>query len=1479
MTRLTYVASDCYIKKIQDSTGADIDMRDTVQDILGEFPPTERIIHVQQLLHGRDDTVPFDSYLHPPKLAPTTQERETINRQRIELDRYGTTLDNLDPDHPVTSHERPTETRKDKDGFAIPARINRPQRAYVARGSPVISSSQIFSQDSYEDQLVQSPELGSPQKAFKAVQRLETPPDAANKASQYSTLDAVPSAQKPPVAHGSNRRSSIEIVAVDESALELADPISEDSQPRLSSSISQTPARSSKINKRKSLDNSEVREINARNLSNLWTEDETDIVIDGLAKRLNPVEMKLNLPNRSVDSIRKKAASLQKVNPRLVQIRKASMTATWSEDDNAHFVRAIQENIPWKTLRDHRFRDRSDDSVRYHYVEMRKRLEEEAAAKSARIRYQEQLEKGTPSTGPNEKFTQEDDDFLLACRVENVEMKRVAKEHFPLRTQEQVTNRAGNLFHNAKRAADKANPLYLGRSPSVEFLFAHDPEVRERMEPQLEKAREFKKKSSNDRARETEESSRRKSMLNSNNRRTEIRRGDEEKQNSLIEALEEAGKEGERVKRRRLNEDIKRGVLSTATQTSRPASSTRSIAAEDSKPGSSATPLAGQGTKKRRTSTVEVQVVIPSSKKQKTVTTAEATPQVKKSNLKADSASKIPPLSTPHRGAPQVVPQSAMARLGRTTQLQKAGADSGPARERPSVTFASLSATQPVGASVLKKTTQENAIRNVSSPGVSAKSLRQSKLPFQHDGQQSPKASARKSTPASVRKSSTASVTPRKHTTISDSIFISSDEESSYDDKDITDEELNAVAERSEAMYSSSPVKSPQKQNGSRKHPRDLVSPGANALRSSPPVTFMPTPKGKALLGSAALKSAVKTELSFSSTMPSVRISELSPSMNRKSQKKLDTSAEHDGLTGTQGDELPKFETSTAENVGSDHEKDAFILEEDQIQHATHSTPVFPSSSPESGAQDNTITAIATQDADVDISPTSDISRQPTPEKTGAVSSPTKLEKSIDNNVSKNKEEEDPPNANLDTDDVEDIECYRSDSSDVQSEENWPSAPSGAGIPPPKPRAESFGPLIISDIERVSNTTATDEPRSQPRSTTDRLSTAVEGKSIGDQAMNIITSSSARAEKVASTAPGTGQVPPSSPFQSSDFRDGPFTSPMTRPTEDTPEHVAGSKKARRSQGRRKGSRILDDVESFMPPPSSPLPDLLKGGGLRKTAKPLVAKSHETTATESNITSFVGVDGTTPSTAHPEAASKQPATQSKMKRKSLSLEESVQNMMEKGQALGSQSRTPAASKKRKTKSPASTQPVKKAAPVPNHKKAVLSQPISNGNAGRVINPHAFDWDNAQDSAELLRQADQRMRDAANMDPEDFWQQSNLNNMNEEQILSHMIEQGVKRSMERRQREKDNTITGRVDDFVAILPATQPVQRSVNAIDDRTPRPATQPVIQRPHQDSDDSSSSEDDDSEEETLEQSLETLAKQAEASRKEKRGVNALPYW
>ncbi|KEQ75803.1 hypothetical protein M436DRAFT_79080 [Aureobasidium namibiae CBS 147.97] len=1507
--------NDCYIKKIQDSTGADIDMRDTVQDILGEFPPTERIVHVQQLLHGRDDTVPFDSYLHPPIVAPTAQEQENINRRRTELDRYGTTLDNLHPDRPVESHERPAEKRLDKDGFAMPAL---PPRTRVARSDQAIPSSQLLSQDSYEDHLVQSPELGSPQKVFKAVQRLATPSRAANTASQYTTLDAVPSAQKPPTAYARNRKSSAEVPVDSEPALDSADPISEDSQPRLSSSISQTPARSSKSNKRKSLDSSETRDINARNLSKPWTEDEKDMLIDGLAKGLNPAEMKPNFPNRSVDSIRKKAAAMTKDNPLVVQQRKASLAATWTEDEDTYFIRAIRSNQAWKTLHDHRFRNRSDDSVKHRYVENRKRLEEEDKTKLARSNYEKQLRNGNPSTGPNEKFTPEEDDFLLACRIENVEMKRVAQEFFPLRLPEQVTSRAGNLFQNAKRAAAKATPVNLGRSPSVEFLFEHDPETRERIEPQRDKAREFKKKSGNVRAKEVEDMSHRKSMLNSDKERTEERRVKGERQRRVLEASEEAQKQGDQIKRRRLNDDIKRNedynqrfsawkkqaaideragrpvqpcperpmgssigteILIT-THTPHLASSTKRTDVLSPESGSSATSLSSQGTKKRRSSNVEVQVVIPSYKKQKTAAAAEATPRFKQSDSKASSASKVPALATPDQKAPQVMARSAMAKLGRS----QVGAGSNPARDRPSVTFASFSATQPVGSNAVKSLTQDNKLRELTSPGVStAKSLRQSKLAFLRDGQKLSTSSAKKSTPASVGRSSTVSATPRAHIAIDDSIFISSDEESSYDDKDITDEELNAVAERSEAMYSSSPVKSPQRKNveaSMQHHQRSLASPTASDLRSSPPVA--PTPRSKigVLLGTAALQSAMKSGSSFSSAVPSVPITKLSSSTHREPRKKLDTPVEHNDLTATQGDALPQFEMSTAENAVSDQEEeeeeeDNFMMEEDQIQHATHSTPVLPSSSPEAGAQDNIRTAIPDQNADVDTSPTGDDSGQLATERLGPI-----IPVASNHNTS-NNEKENSPQMNSDTDDVKKIDCYRSDSSDVQPEGDWPSVPSDREAALLKPPTKPFHPPI-STTERAPNADAAAPPRSQSQIIPDKASTASKENGIAEQAMSILTSSPSKAVKVPSTASHLQETSPLSPFKSKGLFEGPSTYPAAHSSKTSPEHASGSKKARRSQGRRKGSRILDDAESFMPPQLNPLPDLLKGGGLRKQIKKPVENGHETITKEPVATNLSEHDSIAdpPSIARTTANSKRSVGRSKGKRPSLSVEESVKTMLEKGQALGNHPQAPPVSQKRKIDQPASTQPVKKVAPNFVVKNFASSQPANDPNDGRVINPHAFDWDNAQDSAELIRQADQRMRDAANMAPEDFWKQSNLNNVNEEQILSHMIAQGVKRSMERRKRERGNVaVVEEVDDFAAIMPATQPIQRSVSAIG-HTPRPATQPVMRVSHQDSDDeSSSSEDDDSEEETTEQSLENLAKKAEADREERRGVNALPYW
>ncbi|KAI5196911.1 hypothetical protein E4T39_07577 [Aureobasidium subglaciale] len=1508
--------NDCYFKKLQDSSGADIDMRDTVVDIFGAIAdPHQRLVQIQQLRLDRDDTVPFDSHLHPPISPFALEENEETKRKRLELSRYGATLDNLDPDHPVESGEGPAEKRIDHDGFAIPARISRPPATQFPPSSQTIPSSQPLSQNSYEDHLVRSPELGSPHKDSTTLPHLETPPKAANTASQYSTLDAVPSAQKPPNMIAAHDKTPIAVSVDRDTALDLADPISEDSQPRLSSSITRTPARSSKSNKRKSLDSSELRGSSTRNFSSLWSEEEKDTLMQGLSKGLSHTVIKQqSFPTRSVDSVRKKAAALNMITQSALKKRQVSRPATWTDDEDAHFIHAIRNDQTWKTLRDHRFRHRSDDSVKLHYAEVRQRLQVEDEAASIHDRVQNQSQNGHHSTRPDEKFTQTEDDFLLACRLENVEMKRAAKEFFPHRPLGQVTSRAGSLLHNAKREAAKANPVEPGRSPSVEFLFEHNIEARDRIEVQREKARDFKKRSGDTRTKEFEEKIRQQSKLNNDKQRTEERRAREDQQQKSLEALEKAKKQDEQVKRRRLNDDIKRAseynqqmaaweqqaatnkqagrpspprpdrplgssigteVLTTA-QT--PRASSNKTTSKDSNSGASSTPATEHSTKRRRSSNVEVQVIITSSKKQKTDAPLGAAPHTKFGDARAASASKVHIISTPKTTAP-MAPRSAMAKLGSTRERpsahgQKVGLPSVAVDEEATSASASVSATQPVRPSSARKVVQHDVFRNASSPGLpTAKGLRQSKLPFKGNGKLVLKSSSRKPKTVPAR--------PCNINTIDDSVFISSDEESSYDDKEITDEELNAVVERSEAMYSSSPNKGPQIKDdqASMHNPQNLLSPRASAMRSSPPVAQMSTQKTNILHGSAALKVAARVELLRPAPAP--RTTTTTQELPRSSDQPTSNTpvvADPDIPVLSQEEVMPRLEMSTAENVLSDQEEDEIMLDEDQIEHATHSTPVIPSSSPEVGAQDEASMNSPKQDAGLDLSPTKEIPGSSSMEESMKAVSSNLISDKYRRDISNSRESQD---AHIDpgTDDIEEIETWRSDSRDPPPDEVSGRMKSDENMPFPKRRQSSFGPFKVPTVPRTTRLNAAVQPRSHRRSDVDKPAATLEETSVGTQAMDVLLS------------PSDSKKTPAKVFMSStpvqkNHDNGPFTSPSAHSSEQSPHAGTNNKKARRSKGRRtknKGSRILADADLFKPPPSTAPPTMYAGPYLRQTP-----------AKELNGYSVLEHGQTTklPSSSFKEDTAKQSTQQSKKtRRRSLGLEESLKKMMEKGQALGALSQpTPISASPTKLDRLTSTQPLIKANSSARTNDVVSSHSGSTSNAGRTINPHAFDWDNAQNTRDLVRQADQRLRDAANMAPEDFWQRKNLVKMNEEQILGHMIEQGVQRSMNRVQRERDNSFrAGTMHEAAANSTSTQPVEGTITntgapsvGASNATPRPATQPIMQTSYQDDrEDSSSTEEDDSDEEDLVQSMENLAKQADATSRlnEARRVAALPNW
>ncbi|KAG9570231.1 hypothetical protein KCU71_g1584, partial [Aureobasidium melanogenum] len=99
-----------------------------------------------------------------------------------------------------------------------------------------------------------------------------------------------------------------------------------------------------------------------------------------------------------------------------------------------------------------------------------------------------------------------------------------------------------------------------------------------------------------------------------------------------------------------------------------------------------------------------------------------------------------------------------------------------------------------------------------------------------------------------------------------------------------------------------------------------------------------------------------------------------------------------------------------------------------------------------------------------------------------------------------------------------------------------------------------------------------------------------------------------------------------------------------------------------------------------------------------------------------------------------------------------------------------------------------------------------------------------WDTLRPQLDEYRihRVNQAMHDAETMAPEDFWKQSNLVNMTEEQVMGHMIEQGVRRAVDRRKWEAEHPIPApRLLDYVIDEPSSsQTVQGP-----EPSPTPAT------------------------------------------------------
>jgi hypothetical protein len=1531
----TLVCRDYIIKKIQDNSGADIDVRDTVVDILGAIEdPNQRIIQVLLLQIGREDTAPVDSHLHPPLAPPTREQLDVINRSRFELRRYGSTLDTLDPDHPVDSHEKSHTTPcLDKDGFAIPAKINRPSATRPPLPSQIASSSQPWSQDSYESHLVRSPELGSPDKSFSSFSHPDTPTRPATTPSQYSTFEAVPSAQKPSATVGFNVQHAGVSISDDGMDLDITDPISEDSQPRLSNSLNRTPARSNVSGYRKDSDAAETPETGSK--PRLWSEEEMDNMLEGLAQDLSVAQIKQRyFPYRSLKSVRHKASIAKKSSAADIIVRKASLSATWTDDEEAHFERAVRNRQSWKTLRDRRFLDRSDDSVKYHLIQVKRRLEKEDAAKALQTRHEEQLKHGQPSTGPDAKFTQEDDDLLLACRIEQVEMKRAAKEFFPLRDPKQVTSRANNLYQDAKRTAVKANPVDPPQLPSVKFLFEHDAETRDRIADHLLKARQFKERSNKERSVEFEESLRQKTQVSKDKERADERRTREEQQRKVHNALEEANERDKRVTRRRLNEDIRRNeeykqqlvvwekqsaldakagrpiqprpnpplgssigteVLSSTPTDRLVKSRERSTATASPVPGPSTASQTERGTKRRRSSKVDVQVVIPvsSTKKQKVQTTTLSTPQQTLPVTKSASTSKVVTTTTPTRTSTWSA-QSAMAKLASTrehtpTQDKKGIVQNSPAVVGSTGKLHRISATRPAKSGIAR---QENVPPIRLSP--TAKNARQPRIGFLRNSQQRP--SAKKPIPAFA--------TPRQSGVVDDSAYISSDEESSYGDKEITDEELNAAAERSEAMYSSSPAKSILEKNVKICVPKreNMASSSARAMRSSPPVASLPTPK-------ATLSHNDLVHGSLTDTLPTVldpAVTVVHSQRDSNHQEIIDADAQHDALN--QSDSI----MAKDEEVG-DGEEDTVMIDDGHDE--VDSTPASSRSSVNAGAQDGSDVILLDETPDLKISTMNDDDDLPGEENADQPSPRTATYSDGGNSHADERQlreelvrstqppenssaqvlRESPilqPEASKEDNvetlhslpsliEVEKVEGRRSESVGLNAEEDGRHERSDEEMP--SPGIHELGRSTLSPA-KLTLIAASSQSTSKHLLSSSHSTNTPKQKGLKETALEIPSALSA-----------SSNISASSPVQSGHISKQHNTSPRAQNEFDlSPEALpSGEKSRRRSRHKlkKKRSRILADAHVFAPPTSTAPASFSRGSLLRKQGKKAVEDENDMVATNSDRLGSPRSErnterqGSPRTDSVPEQSAKagRKLSMSKAKRRSLDPAESLKNMVEKAQALTAHTQAKDTCQDVTILKLASTQPVKRKGPSRMVLKEASSQPTTT--KGRVVNPRGFEWDDEQDSAELHQQANQRLRDAANMAPKEFWEQSNLKNMNEEQVLSHMIEQGVRRSRDRNWLEQNQPAAGQLDGVAFGISATQPIKGSMDRdaatsirFTEVLPLSATQPTKSTAKDSDDGSSSSDDSDSEEEDAVTSLSNLARRGEADRK-KREQAALPHW
>lgn len=589
-TSLTFTSRNFVFKKIQDVYGADIDLRDSVSDFFaGEHDARNRVVQVIRAPVDRADSIPLGSYLQPHRTRPTPEQVERVQRTEAEVERYGSTIEDLNPDIPVASAEcelTPTEQHPetrilDHEGFVVPQNINRPTRPAPTRHN--------------DEEMVIDNTRGMCQPVYSTAELLA---DISLESSAQDHVQSGPVTPRqlpslfPPNPYNTVRSPS------DQRGEIPTDPIQDEEEPRLGrstllsqeSSPSQSPVilpddntstdelppdlpRSTDLHGQAGAADAGRTQRRSRSLvrQNRWALDEENTLLDALARNILDHEIyTTHFRRRTWEGVRKKIREMRAGREAQIRVKREALerkaaAATVFKDDDALFVKAIRNNWDWRRLHETRFLHKSEDSVKMHFVEVRQRLVAEDKAKAtaahSQQRYHEQTEIGETSTGPHQKFTPDEDDLLLAARFHQAEMKRVAMHYFPLRSYEQVKSRASTLYHDADRAVKKSAQGLSQSSianQTERILDSLDEDRRQRIETKREQIQRDEKLFSADRNQEFEQKASQKRKASEEKARNDDKRLKSKQSLETLTALEDANEKRKEVEQRRLAEDLQR---------------------------------------------------------------------------------------------------------------------------------------------------------------------------------------------------------------------------------------------------------------------------------------------------------------------------------------------------------------------------------------------------------------------------------------------------------------------------------------------------------------------------------------------------------------------------------------------------------------------------------------------------------------------------------------------------------------------------------------------------------------------------------------------------------------------------------------------------------------------------------------------------------------------------------------------------------